>query len=330
MSYRILRFILLCFCFCPVWIHAEPSTRLTVIYDAFGPASPLTKDWGFSLVVEHNDAMFLFDTGNNNETFAHNLKISGIDVEELQFAVISHRHGDHMGGLAHLVSQRPGLTVYAPREGFGVFGAELPGDFYPQNPSLIDKMRYFDGKPPSDLHFGSAWPEANFKLVSQTMTLLEGVHLIVLKGTWGTDLPLQEVSLVLETAQGLIIVVGCSHPTIEKIIETAQTEFKQPIHLVIGGTHLLPASTDEIQRIAMSLRDTFNVQWLAPAHCTGEPAFGALSESFGERYLYAGLGSVIRVDSTTGDVTSAPLANLPLSEQLPGDQTELPPHNHQH
>lgn len=330
MAAQFIRFLLLLVSLASGVSYAESDTRLTILYDAFGPPTTLTKDWGFSVVIEHDGSQFLFDTGNNGDIFAHNVNTSGVDLNKLQFAIISHRHGDHMGGLAYLVSQRPDLPIYAPREGFGVFGADLPGDFYPPNPSLSANMRYFDGKPPSRLTFGTAWPKAKFNLVSQTTKVGAGIHLITLKGSWGTDLPLQELSLVLETPKGLVIVVGCSHPTIEKIIETAKAEFNQPIHLVIGGTHLLPAPVEEIQRIATTMRDVFDVEWVAPAHCTGEPAFGSLNESFRDRYLYAGLGSVIRLDSESGMISSAPIANLPLLEPPFIDDDFVLFHEHEH
>jgi hypothetical protein len=69
----------------------------------------------------------------------------------------------------------------------------------------------------------------------------------------------------------------------------------KPIHLVLGGTHLLPATPEEISRIATALRDEWQVAWLAPAHCTGESAFAILEESFGDRYLYAGLGTTLEL-----------------------------------
>src|SRR5207237_3717605 len=73
----------------------------------------------------------------------------------------------------------------------------------------------------------------------------------------------------------------------------AKSTTNKPIHLVLGGTHLLPANDTQIRTIAASLRDTLNVRFIAPAHCTGEPAFAILKESFGDRYLYAGLGTTV-------------------------------------
>ena len=134
---------------------------------------------------------------------------------------------------------------------------------------------------------------ARFTWVSEATEVAPGFHVIALNGSWGTDLPLVELSLVIDTPEGIVVVAGCSHPTIEKIIATAADAVAKPIHLVIGGTHLIPAPEAEIRRIATALRDTWEVKWIAPAHCTGERAFEILQEAFGARYIYAGLGTTV-------------------------------------
>lgn len=290
--------------------QADGETKLTVLYDAFGKPSQLIKDWGFSLLVKHNGKQFLFDTGNNGDILANNFEVSGVDASQLAFAIISHRHGDHMGGLSFILAQRPELDIYAPKEGFGIFGASLPGDFYPANPALPPEMRYFDGKAPEQLFFGKAWPQGEFHLITQTTEIASGIHLIILKGEWGTDLALQELSLVLESEKGLIVIVGCSHPTIEKIVDTAKAEFGKPVYLVIGGTHLLPAAPSEIHRIADALKSKLAVDWIAPAHCTGEPAFEILRDSYQDHYLYAGLGTTITIDTKEGISSSETMPEI--------------------
>ncbi|MBT8446826.1 MAG: MBL fold metallo-hydrolase, partial [Gammaproteobacteria bacterium] len=92
---------------------------------------------------------------------------------------------------------------------------------------------------------------------------------------------------------GTVLIVGCSHPTIEAIVKATVSIIDAPVHLLIGGLHLLPASDAQTRRIGAALRDDWNVQWLAPDHCTGEPAFEILRKQFGGRYLYAGLGRTI-------------------------------------
>jgi 7,8-dihydropterin-6-yl-methyl-4-(beta-D-ribofuranosyl)aminobenzene 5'-phosphate synthase len=159
-------------------------------------------------------------------------------------------------------------------------------------------MSYFDGKQPQTLRFGTPWPQAHFTWVTQTGEIAPGFHLILLKGSWGVDLDVMEISLAIDTPDGVVLVVGCSHPTIEKVVEATKAEVNKSIHLVVGGTHLLPATDDEIQRIALALRDKWKVEWIAPAHCTGEPAFAILKATFGERYLYAGLGTALALGPT--------------------------------
>jgi 7,8-dihydropterin-6-yl-methyl-4-(beta-D-ribofuranosyl)aminobenzene 5'-phosphate synthase len=274
--------------------YAQAGTgQITVLYDAFGKTSAMRKDWGFSALIEYGGKRILFDTGNNAEIFAHNVQAKGIDLKQLDFAVISHRHGDHTSGLNHLLQVNPGVTIYAPQENFGVFGGASPGTFYRRNESLAADMRYFDGKPPQTLRSGSPWPAANFTWVTRTTEVAPGFHLILLNGTWGVDLEVKEISLAIDTPDGIVLIVGCSHPTLEKIIEAARSANNKPIHLVLGGTHLLPANDDQIRSIATSLRDSWNVRYIAPVHCTGEPAFAILKESFGDRYVYAGLGTTV-------------------------------------
>jgi 7,8-dihydropterin-6-yl-methyl-4-(beta-D-ribofuranosyl)aminobenzene 5'-phosphate synthase len=274
--------------------RAEASkAEITVLYDAFGKTSTMKKDWGFSALIEYGDKRILFDTGNNAEIFAHNVAAKGIDLTKLDFAIVSHRHGDHTSGLSHLLKVNPTVKIYAPQENFGVFGAALPGTFYRRNESLSPEMRYFDGKPPETLRFGSPWPEGNFTWVTKTTEVAPGFHLILLNGTWGVDLEVKEISLAIDTPDGIVLVLGCSHSTIEKIVEAAKSTINKPIHLVLGGTHLLPANDDQIRSTAASLRDNWNVRFIAPVHCTGEPAFAILKESFGDRYLYAGLGTTV-------------------------------------
>src|SRR5215813_12854830 len=102
--------------------HAQSNAaQITVLYDAFGKTSTMTKDWGFSAYIEYGGKRILFDTGNNAEIFAHNVEVKGIDLSKLDFAVVSHRHGDHTSGLNHLLKINPAVKIYAPQENFGVF-----------------------------------------------------------------------------------------------------------------------------------------------------------------------------------------------------------------
>ena len=275
--------------------------RITILYDAFGRDHAMTKDWGFSALVEVGGKRILFDTGNNADILAHNTRAIGVDLTRLDFVIISHRHGDHMGGLNHLLEVNPGVPIYVPKENFGVFGASLPGSFYRRDETLPKEMRYFDGAPPDTLRFGTPWPQGKFIWVTESVEVAPGFHLIFLKGTWGVDLDVMEISLAIDTPNGTVLVVGCSHPTIEKIVATTNEITNQPVHLLIGGLHLLPAKDEQTDRIARSLKESLGVQWIAPNHCTGEPAFGLLKKRFGNRYIYAGAGTTVSVGRNPED-----------------------------
>ena len=274
---------------------ATDGVQVTVLYDGFGKPSAMEKDWGYSALVTYGGKRILFDTGNNPETLAKNAKAKGVDLSRLDFAVLSHRHGDHMGGLSYLLEVNPNLKIYAPKEGFGVYGSSLPSKFYRRDETLPREQRYYDGSPPDVMEFGSAWPQAQFELIESTTEIAPGIHLISLVSDKPGTLELRELSLAIETAQGVVLVVGCSHPGIEKIVETA-TGIDERINVVVGGFHLVTANDADIQKVVTSLNDVFKVGFVAPGHCTGEPTFSALKKAFGYRYLYAGLGSTL----TTG------------------------------
>jgi 7,8-dihydropterin-6-yl-methyl-4-(beta-D-ribofuranosyl)aminobenzene 5'-phosphate synthase len=272
--------------------YGQSENRTTILYDAFGRSPKLTKDWGFSTLVEYAGKRILFDTGNNAEIFAHNVEALGIDLKRLDFVVISHRHADHTSGLNYLTSINPEVKIYVPDEPFGAFGRGVSNEFYRKNEALARDMRYFDGKPPAILTAGTPWPTAHFIPINTLTQVAPGIYLVpTISQTPGT-LELHELSLALQTPKGLVLIDGCSHAGVEKILQAAAT-LDPHLRLLIGGLHLVKAPDQEVDRIAAALRDQWKLDAIAPGHCTGEPEFAALKKTFGSRYVYAGVGSVI-------------------------------------
>jgi len=269
--------------------------RVTILYDAFGKPSDMKKDWGYSALVEYGGKRILFDTGNNAEIFAQNVKVSGVDLKKLDFAVISHRHGDHTSGINYLLTVNPQVKIFAPKDGIGgIFGTSRPGDFYRQEASLRNDMRYYDGKPPQTITLGTPWPSANFVLIDSATEAAPGISVIATVSQTPGTLEMRELSLAIKTPKGLILVVGCSHPGIERIVEAA-TVLDKHIYAIVGGLHLVTTPDPEITRIVNALHDQWKVDYVALGHCTGEPAFAAFQKAFGAHYDYAGLGSVIEL-----------------------------------
>src|SRR5579871_4369150 len=121
---------------------------ITVLYDSFGKTSGTQKDWGHAALIEYAGWRILFDAGNNPDILAQNARATDSDLSQLDFVIMSHRHGDHMGGLAYLLRVNPRVKIYAPKESFGVYGSDLPGSFYRKDPSLPSEQRYYGGAPP--------------------------------------------------------------------------------------------------------------------------------------------------------------------------------------
>ena len=96
----------------------------------------------------------------------------------------------------------------------------------------------------------------------------------------------------------MAIVVGFSHPGIDNIVAAA-TAINPRINVIAGGVHLVVTSDADIEKIVTALHDTFKVEYVAPGHCTGEPAFAALKKAFGDRYMYAGLGTMLELLHTS-------------------------------
>src|ERR1041384_340342 len=154
--------------------------RITIFYDAFSDSKEITKDWGFSALIEHDGKRLLFDTGNDAATFEHNTRAVGIDLTKLAFVVISHRHTDHTTGLKYLLSINPNVPVYAPMEAFCMFGGSVPPTLIKPVASLPDRMRYY----------GEVSGQDRFRI----------------------SLERRGLSLVFTGAHGLFLPVGCSPP----------------------------------------------------------------------------------------------------------------------
>ena len=287
----------------PTATAAEPA-RITVLYDAYGKDATMTKDWGYAALVEINGKRILFDTGDDPAILAKNVKAKAIDLTKLDFVVLSHRHSDHVGGFSYVLSVNPKVKIYAPKDGFGgIFGSDQPSKFYRKDESLPAEMRYYNGAPPEIIRIGTVFPGANIQLIDKTTEIAPGITLIALVSDAPGTKELKEVSLAINTPDGIVLVVGCSHPGIETIVAEA-AKVNPHIHLIAGGFHLVVAQDTAIEKAATSLHDTYKVDYIAPGHCTGEPTFAAMQRMFGDRYLYAGLGTTLgvgaipRVEST--------------------------------
>ena len=291
---RIIGILLVLLCLAAVPCRAQD--KVTILYDAFGESKGLTRDWGFSALVEHHGKRILFDTGNDAAIFEHNVQALGVDLTKLDFVVISHRHADHTTGLRYVLKINPGVTVYVPADGGNGFGgSDFPKAFLKDDDSLPANMKYFGGTTPEHFAWGKLYDTGNFVLVSQTMEVSPGISLVRTVSQKQGTLELPELTLAIKRPNGLLLVDGCSHAGLEAILEAASAVDPRT-EIVFGGLHLVTAPVEEIDVLAENLKTKWKVQKIAPGHCTGELAFARLKKAYGENYLYAGLGTTVALE----------------------------------
>jgi 7,8-dihydropterin-6-yl-methyl-4-(beta-D-ribofuranosyl)aminobenzene 5'-phosphate synthase len=146
----------------------------------------------------------------------------------------------------------------------------------------------------ADLRFGARKGRGEQALILSIFEAESGAILEINIGEAPGTKELKELSLAINTADGIVLVVGCSHPGIESIVAEA-AKINPHIHFIAGGFHLVAAQDPAIEKIATTLYDTYKVDYIAPGHCTGEPTFAALQKTFDDHYLYAGLGTTLNL-----------------------------------
>ena len=295
------------------------ENTITNLYDAFSKDTALIKDFGFSCITKYQGKTILFDAGSNADIFKKNTNKLGVDITKVDILVISHGHFDHLNGVDYLLQINPKVKIYFPYDVF--WGAPVPFDATGQEPGVKDSlpvyMQYFDGKNTKFTinQSGRFW-NANIEFVKTSKEILPGVTIIAtsspyigyfscypgksfLEGQFeekdqeckNTNLP--ELSLSIKTDKGQVLIVGCSHSGVENIIKQTKTTTNDKIELVYGGFHMIPFDRKQTQRLVNLLKNDLQVHRVAPAHCTGHLAFKILNDTFGNDYLYAGLGETI-------------------------------------
>ena len=293
---------------------------ITNLYDAFGKDTTLIKDFGFSCITKYKGKVILFDAGSNADYFKQNVERLGIDIKTIDIVIISHGHFDHLNGLDYLLTVNPGVKIYFPYDIF--WGAPVPFDATGQDTTARDSlpsyMRYFNGgKTKFKINQSGRFWNANIEFIKESREILPGMRLVATNSPYMgyfsgypnksfvegqfeedehshykyTNLP--ELSLSLKTERGEVLIVGCSHSGVERIVEQAKKETARPIELVYGGFHLIPFDRQKTIEICQYLKNKLGVRRVAPAHCTGHLAFKIFSDAFRSDYLFAGLGETI-------------------------------------
>ncbi|MEP7212014.1 MAG: MBL fold metallo-hydrolase [Acidobacteriota bacterium] len=288
---------------------------LTNAYDAFGKEGRgLKQDFGFSCVIKYRGKTILFDSGTDARVFENNIKALKIDLRKVDVAIVSHGHYDHIGGFDYLISQNPKVKIYCPNDFFSL-GAPTVFPFREAEPAVAKTLpkdeQYFRGERVVEgmvtVPTGRFW-RSNVEYLTAAKEVLPGLTLVPttskLMGTFIKYPPFEtnpqfvgmpELSASFATDKGQIIISGCSHSTIETIIQEALKLNPGKIYLVAGGFHLIPYNRDYIEPLARRMHREYGVENVAPAHCTGHLGFSIFEKEFGVNYKFFGLGETLEL-----------------------------------
>ena len=254
---------------------------------------------GFACLVQTPAGRWLFDTGSG-ETLLGNLAALDLEIRNLDGIILSHGHYDHSGGLLKLLHSTGPRRIYAHP---GIFGERFwKGQHEQRNISL----------PFSRVELEAAGAE--FTFIRELTELAPGIHFsgeierrvalesgdpqLVTRGemgnSWTTDTFADDAALAIDTAKGLVILLGCAHSGLINTVEWFRQHLGQRrIHAIVGGTHLGPASDEQFSATVEYLAQ-LDFDRLGVSHCTGQIRSAQLYAKFPNKVFFASVGTTFK------------------------------------
>ncbi|MHA1217155.1 MAG: MBL fold metallo-hydrolase [Candidatus Heimdallarchaeaceae archaeon] len=259
---------------------------------------------GLSYLIEFDNRKILLDTGDQGIILRNNMHILDIDPESIDTLVLSHGHYDHTFGIEALVEARekvpPLETIGHPHAfkkrrvaklilrilayskyrmfnfGFPKLSSEM------QDRIIIKPVVEPYELAPFLTTTGeiSEWKEKS----SKNKTLA-----IKIDKKYVEDDLLDDLSLVLKTKEGIVLILGCGHAGVLNICARAKEIYPQEdIKMIIGGTHLVALKEEkDLEYVAKKLEEVYKKPLLYFSHCTGEKAIKYLTDYFGKEIVKA-------------------------------------------
>ncbi len=233
---------------------------ITVIYDNNPHQEGLEAAWGFSCLVEGTEKTILFDTGGNGSILLRNMEKLEIRPDDIDLVVLSHIHGDHVGGLFAFLEKNHEVTLYLPKS----FPTSFKNDVKKYGAKVIE--------------------------VQEPIKICEHVY-----SSGDIEGRIREQSLFIQSDNGLIVITGCAHPGIVKIVQKAKTVLKEEVLFVMGGFHLGGESQSRLESIVSDFRK-LGVQYVGPCHCSGDTARQVFQKEYQNKFIPVGVGTVITLE----------------------------------
>jgi len=260
----------------------------------------LLAEWGLSILIEVDNHKILLDTGQSFSA-AYNAIALGIDLSQIDKIVFSHGHYDHTGGLLPVLkAMRKPVEVIAHPD---IWAAkyvrhskgreEYIGVPFPKEAAESLGASFHLSKEP-------VWISDNIVTSGEIPMLTEYEDIdpnlcVKEQGQLQPDPLWDDQALFIKSEMGLIVILGCAHRGVINTLRHAQKLTGiEPIYAVIGGTHLMAASQQQMDLTVAELL-SFGIQRLGACHCTGLPASATLAQTFSGVFFFNNAGTRIKL-----------------------------------
>ena len=253
--------------------------KLVTLMENTTACGNLRCEHGLSLYLETGDHKILFDAGQSG-AFAENAEKLGVDLEKVDFAVLSHGHYDHGGGLETFLEINKTAPVYVSGHAFephysanGYIGLDLQLQGREQLRSVVEETRIAEGITLYRLDVDPA-DTAGLEMEEQ--------------GRRKPDDFRHEQYLLVEEAGKRILISGCSHKGILQIMEAFRPD------ILVGGFHFMKITEEaKLAEAAKKLLEYNTVYYTG--HCTGQTQYAYLKSVMGDQLYYIAAGTIVEL-----------------------------------
>ena len=274
---------------------------ITTLSENTAAASNLLAEWGLSILVETDEANILLDAGQSISS-SYNAGILGIDLSKVDRVVLSHGHFDHTGGLQHILRRmrkeveviaHPG--VWAPKYGRGQGDSKRYIGIPFQRQELESLGARFTLTTEPTKITDNIMTTGEVPMATEFEEIEPNRFFIKEDSGWQPDELLDDQALIVNTEQGLIVLLGCGHRgMINTLYYAQQITGVKKIHMVVGGCHLIGASIERVL-LTINVLKELDVQRVGVSHCTSLPASAVMAQELGDRFFYNNAGTRINL-----------------------------------